>query len=311
MRGITRSRLGRPYYPTVGELFRNSDIGEQASSNMYNIFKYCHYFDGTLQYLNNITGEMEYYPAVGSTSNDVFNPGKLANYFNEKFGARRVAKPLNPYLVTMPYDQAIKAYISDFVTQTVNYEITLEYKYLQLMKSESVIVDPVMNYDEIRERDKTAGTKTFTHDPDLDKRAATFDVQSSSPTLSGSGENPTVSTWDSTTKTSIDKAGANGPQTDHYTTTFDDDSRTRLESYDVQSGSTEHYETPGARATKSNSEKYTDTTTQTVADTEHEGVKRFDNIDEARKLANINVVDMFMDEVAGRWLLSTWDLEWS
>lgn len=306
---ITRSLFGRRYYPSVNELFEKSDVGEESSSNMYNIFKYCHYFDGTLQYMNNITGEMEYYPAVGSTSNDVFNPGKLANYFKEKFGSRRLAKPLNPYLARMGYDEAIRAYISDFITQTVNYQITLEYKYLQLMKTESVMVDPVMSYDLIKEGNSNKGDVTFTHTPDLTVKAASTMVSSKSATLgSAGGDEPSITLWDSTAKTSTDKAlGSGGPQTDHYTTTYDDSSNGRLESYDVQRGGTEHYEAPSAQAVKSNSEKYTDTTSQSKEDSFKEGVKDLSKIENARALANINVVDMFMDEVAGRWLLSTWD----
>lgn len=302
-----RSRWGRRYYPTVEELFAASDVSEESSKSMYNIFKYCHFFDGTLQYLNNITGEMEYYPAVGSTSNQIFTPSTLAWYFMQKFGTRRMGKPLNPYLARMPYEEAIQAYISDFVQSTLNYEMTLEYKYLQLMKTESVMVDPVMSYDLLKEGNSNKGDITFTHTPDLTIRAASFEVNSKSPTLSGSGEDPSVSTWDSTSKTSIDRAGANGPQTDHYTTTYDDASRGRLESYDVQSGSTEHYETPSAASIKSNSEKYTDTTSQSADDSFSEGVKDLSKIENARMLANINIIDMFMDEVASRWLLSTWD----
>lgn len=306
---IRRSLFGRRYYPTVEELFRNSDISEESSSNMYNIFKYCHFFDGTLQYMNNITGEMEYYPAVGSTSNQVFNPARLTNYFKEKFGSRKMAKPLNPYLATMGYDQAIKAYISDFVTQTLNYEMTLEYKYLQLMKTESVMVDPVMSYDLIKEGNSNKGDVTFTHTPDLNTKASSTMVSSKSAALGSSGgDEPSITLWDSTAKTSTDKAmGSGGPKTDHYTTTFDNATAGRLESYDVQSGGTEHYEAPSAQSVKSNSEKYTDTTSQSQDDNFKEGVKDLSKIENARVLANINVIDQFMDEVAGRWLLSTWD----
>lgn len=306
---ITRSLFGRRYYPTVDELFRNSDVGEEASHSMYNLFKYCHYFDGTLQYLNNITGEMEYYPAVGSTSGNVFIPLRLATYFNEKFGSRRMAKPLNPYLATMPYDEAIKAYISDFVQKSLDYLITLEYKYLQLMKTESVMVDPVMSYDLIKEGNSNKGDITFTHTPDLNNKASSTLVSSKSATLGSSGgDEPSITLWDSTAKTSIDKAmGNGGPKTDHYTTTFDNAGVGRLESYDVQSGGTEHYEAPSAQSVKSNSEKYTDTTSQSQDDSFKEGVKDLSKIENARILANINVIDQFMDEVAGRWLLSTWD----
>lgn len=306
---ITRSLFGRRYYPTVDELFSNSDVGEEASHSMYNLFKYCHYFDGTLQYLNNITGEMEYYPAVGSTSNNTFIPARLAAYFHEKFGSRRLAKPLNPYLATMGYEEAIQAYISDFVQHSANYLFTLEYKYLQLMKTESVMVDPVMSYDLIKEGNSNKGDITFTHTPDLNTKASSTLVSSKSAALgSGGGDEPSITLWDSTAKTSTDKAlGSGGPKTDHYTTTFDNATVGRLESYDIQSGGTEHYEAPSAQAVKSNSEKYTDTTSQSQDDSFKEGVKDLSKIENARILADINIIDQFMDEVAGRWLLSTWD----
>lgn len=299
----------RHYYPSVEEMYWASpDEGTQVPGpSMWELFKNCHFFDGTLTYIPEGSTEPIYYPAIGSTfgSGETFTPSALAHYFKWRNWDRKFGRPLDSYLRKYRgnFSFAISAYLADFRDNSDYFLKSLEFKYLEIMKTLGLNGD--FNTD-IKIKKKDMGQIQFDHDPDTIEQGLEYTITSNSVALAATtGTNVDVDTWDSTNQKD---QTSHGKKVTHNTTPFDN-ATPREEFDDTESGTTSNYKTPSAVVKKFNSEKFIDTTQQIQPEIITEIDSSPDLIEKARILSDYNVIDMFMKEVEDRFLLSTYFVE--
>lgn len=342
----------RKYYPTVSEAFDCSQPtpgGTIDYGSMFFLFKNNHLFDGTLTYIDE-DGETQHYPAVGAinnSGNNTFTPANLLSYFTRKYDERRLgfpAKGITPFSSEAEKEEAIRDTITKFNLYVESFTATVEYKYLELLKTTADAYNPLTGLKETEEISKTISTETFrhTHESNQDAgRVATLNTpHASGISISGfeieedatSKNTTTLQHGETVTHTynNVKDEQVLSKETAHYTTTYDDSSNTRLESRDVEgnNGNTKPSntrtgnETDGhtgtdttqERLTKSGeevvslSESYTDTKTKAAPDKETRTKVSLDTerIKAARELALLNIVDMYFKELEDQVLLAVW-----
>ena len=292
-----------------------------------NLFRNCHFFDGTLTYTT-VDGDSKSYPNLNYGNNDLWD------YWISYYGDRRIGFNLRigPWSSDTEID-AEKTRVKNRVASIIDHFIkTNSYKYLTLVKSLDYLYDPISNYDMVEDKESINGEETFTHTPS--EKASSIKITAPQVELSV-GEDPDwvgVLEWESnqsstTTETpnltTNQQAQANGPKTEHYTTTYDDASTSRLESYDVQSGGTTTSETgtnsttthltPTAEVNRNQSETYTDVKSR--EDDSYHLTRRGnigvtstqEMIEKEREVARFNIVKEFFEELNKEVLLSIWN----
>jgi len=128
----------RKFYPTVDTLMRSAAVDTLAQ-----IFNDCHYFDGTLTYVDS-DGNAVPYPDLG------FDPEDLFLYWSSEF--ERVQVGFGLY--TCPFDVSESDLISIASKVRIKAENFLKLnkiKYLGLVKTYGLQYDPISNYDMVEQ----------------------------------------------------------------------------------------------------------------------------------------------------------------
>lgn len=193
----------RKYFPQL------ETLKEKANNNqLQTIFSDCHWFDGTLTYVDS-EGEVQHYP------NFNFNPQKLYTYWSTMYEAMRVGYACKTSNIwSGPTQEEWNSCAAELTTKAKLWLDLNQAKFLGLIKTFGYKYDPISNYD------------LYEISGDASKRTKEKTSNTLNGTLTTMKDAPTL-------------------KTSTYTTTYDSASQDRLAGYQENTYNGVHREADG------------------------------------------------------------------